>query len=272
MQKIQKYNEINIEKIICADAEKKEFKDKEDKQVSYHSIPIFYDRGDMTTDCLVRLPICRFFPLDEKSHSLVIVHDKNDANFQPLSDFFDKLKGRCAEFLSKHANKIGKRSLKNVEKASDALGDPIYVKVTEDGKAKGSGNTYLKLIPPSPTRNCSLFVGPNRKVYPKKKLFGYSLKGSPVIKVENIYCGQSCSIRFKLIQLDISEIKKLNSASIDPDYAVEDPKVVSDFLAELKDEEEEPKVVNIDKVKEYLRKGKEEVDEDSDEEEVTMPS
>ena len=262
MQKIQKYNEINIDKIICNDAEKKEFKDQEGKQVSYYSIPIFYNKGEVNEDCLIRLPECTFFPMNEKSTDAVIVYNKKEPNYEVLKDFFDKVKRKCAEFLCANKNKINKPALKTVEKAYDALKDLIYITLTSDGKPKGAGMTYLRLLSPSPYRNSTLFVGPDKKVYPKKRLLGYTIVGSPIIKLENIYCGQSYSIRLKLIELNIRTMNKLNSASIDPDYTVDDPDAVNNFLKELGEEE---KPADLDKVKNYLNSS-----EESDDEEITI--
>lgn len=237
-------NEVDFTKVTCSEADKKEFTDKKDgTKGSYYVIPVAFDRGDMTTDFVVRLPMCKFWPLTEDSDSLSIIHESSGPEYKNILGFFENLKMRASQFLFVNRNRIGKGG--NIKKESDALSlikDPVYLKYTDDGKPKGSGTSYLKLLKGSASQNSSLFVGPDGRVYPKKRFYNHSLEGSPVIKIENIYCGQSYIIKISLLQVDILKIKKLNSTSIDPEYTVKDPLVVGEFLQALeegKEEEEE---------------------------------
>ncbi len=254
---IQKYNEVNFNKVVCSEAQKKEFDDPKDKtkKITYHTIPIHLEKENATTEFIVRLPVCRFYPLTDTSDSLAMIHDRTHPDHENIIKFFDDLHIAGANFLYKNRNRVNKGNIQDSTAAKVFLRHPIYIKRMEDGTPKGSGNSYFRLLKGSPVSNSSLFVGPDSRVYPVKKFQNYYLEGSPVILISNIFCGQSCSIRMNLVQLDILKIKKLNSSSIDASYCNQDPKVIDEFKRELEDkpeEEEEPSSTEAD-AERYIR-------------------
>ncbi|QIN54247.1 hypothetical protein [Cedratvirus kamchatka] len=232
------YDQVDLTKIMCSKPEKKEYTDeKTQKKGTYHIIPISYDKGDSTGPFYYRLPIYKFWPLTDESDSLAMIHDSSNPDHKQLQQFYTALRKKGGEFIFKHQDDIDK-SFDEENIAVGMLSNPVYVK-KENGKTKGNGTTYFKLLRGSVSSNSTLFIGPDRKVYPKKRFYGYTIEGSGLVRVDSIYSGSKISYRQSMVQIDIKTVKKLNSEPIDNSVPEEDDETKQAFLEALGDEEEE---------------------------------
>lgn len=236
------YNQIDLDKIVCSKPEKKEFTDAKGGKGSYYILPISYDRGESTGALYVRFPITKYWPLTSESDSLAMIHDPTHPEHKAIQQFYTALRKKGGQFLFKHQDDLGK-SFDDENLAVGMLKSPVHVK-KEGGKVKGNGTTYYKLLRGSVSSNSSLFIGPDRKVYPKKKFFGYTIEGSSLVRIDNIYVGNTMSYKQTLIQVDIKTIVKVNSKPVDESIPEEDDETKQAFLEALgdgDDEEEEEK-------------------------------
>ncbi|SPN79325.1 Hypothetical protein BRZCDTV_278 [Brazilian cedratvirus IHUMI] len=240
------YNQINFDKVVCSKPEKKEFTDEKTQKKGYYNvIPISYDKGESTGPFYFRLPIVKFWPLTSESDSLAMIHDPTHPDHKTIQQFYIALRKKGGEFLFKHQEDLGKVYDEEIFAIND-LKSPVHIK-KEGGKVKGNGTTYLRLLRGSVSSNSSLFIGPDRKVYPKKKFFGYTIEGSPLVRVDNIYSGTSRTFKQTLVQVDIKTIVKVNSKPVDDSVPEEDDETKQAFLEALgdgDDEEEEQTVSN----------------------------
>ncbi|SHO33178.1 Hypothetical protein BQ3484_110 [Cedratvirus A11] len=235
------YHQVDFSKIISSKPEKKEFTDAKGAKGNYHSMSVSYDKGESTGPFYFRLPIVKFWPLTAESDSLAIIHDPSHPEHKAIQQFYASLRKKGGEFLFKHQDDLGKV----FEEENIAVGmfkSPVHVK-REGGKVKGNGTTYLRLLRGSVSSNSSLFIGPDRKVYPKKKFFGYTIEGSPLVRVDSVYVGNTQSFKQTLVQVDIKTIVKVNSKPVDESVPEEDDETKQAFLEALSeggdDEEEE---------------------------------
>lgn len=232
------YNQIDFDKVICSKPEKKEYTDeKTQKKGNYHVIPISCDRGDSTAPFYYRLPIYKFWPLTKDSDSIAMIHDSSNPDHKQVQQFFAALRKRAGGFVFKYQDDIDK-SFDEENIAVNMLSNPIYVK-KENGKTKGNGTTYFKLLRGSVSSNSSLFIGPDRKVYPRNRFHGFIIEGSPLIRVDNVYSGAKIILKQSIVQIDIKTVKKLNSEPVDNSVPEEDDETKQAFLEALGDETEE---------------------------------
>lgn len=233
-----RYTEINFDKIVCSKPEKKEFTDEKTQKKGYYNIiPVNYDKGESTGPFYFRLPIVKFWPLTADNDSLAMIHDPTHPEHKAIQQFYTALRKKGGEFLFKHQDDLGKSYDEEVFAVND-LKSPVHVK-KEGGKVKGNGTTYFRLLRGSISSNSSLFIGPDRKVYPKKKFYGYTIEGSPLVRVDNIYSGTSRSFKQTLVQVDIKAVVKINSKPVDESISEEDDETKRAFLEALADGDEE---------------------------------
>lgn len=236
------YDQVDFNKVIGSRANKKEIKDKEGKTIIYHLVPIFYKKDDgKTSEFIFRLPECDYLPLTNEYKSMALAHDQNDANYEAIKAFFAKLHERGAQFLFDNSDKLS-QDVENVTQAKSHLNNPIHVKKLEGGARLGSGITYLRLLGGSPTTNGTLFAAPGKRkeIIPKFKLYGCRIRASVLVRVSSIFIGAKNTIRMEAVEVNIKNIKKLNSESVDPEYTYDDPQDEENFYKELNASVEQP--------------------------------
>nr|WIL05137.1 hypothetical protein pmam_98 [Pithovirus mammoth] len=222
------YNEVDFSRLVCSDAEKIEYTNKETQEKGfYHSIGAQYDLGERTVPLVFRLPPVCFYAITEKSNALAMIHNVAYPENAQILEFFTKMNEKGCEFIHKNARRLGKGNITSPQMAAGILKPPIYQKIDENtGKPKNAGASYFKFINGGVSRDSSLFIGPGKdshgklipKVYPRKTFLNCSLEGSPIVRFDSIYCGQACSFRLSLVQIDILKVTRVNSKSNDPEY------------------------------------------------------
>lgn len=226
---------IDFNKFVATLPERKESEDpnKKGNKIVYYVTPFFYNLGNKSVDILVRLPIYNFYPINESSYSMALIHDPENEHYDKVIEFFDDLKAFAKRATFQNAKNIGQPRMKESEAV---VKDPIHFTTTADGRTKGHGRTYFKFIRGSPIRPSTRFIGPDLKSYPLKKFYGFSITGSPVIRIEGLHHGQSNILKISLFQIDIHRIKRLDNSTADPNYGVREEEAAL-FLQELEAEE-----------------------------------